>query len=219
MNHTDLLLCILLLIIIVLCCIPRKENFTSKRKKISNANYYKGYPDKGMYVKDLNKVENFCKKHILKNKRVSNRAIVFDFDDTLFYTRPYKPFELTVVKYTKKNEPIFYLPPIEQMCNVLKLAKANGYIIIIITARPPISEKATIANMNAYNIPFDLVYCDKYKGSNIKFKQQLRKKLSKQCNIVMTIGDQWWDVEEPGKNCLGIKLPSPKDKNVYIVRE
>ena len=63
MNHTDLLLCILLLIIIVLCCIPRKENFTSKRKKISNANYYKGYPDKGMYVKDLNKVENFCKKH------------------------------------------------------------------------------------------------------------------------------------------------------------
>ena len=63
------------------------------------------------------------------------------------------------------------------MCNVLKLAKANGYIIIIITARPPLSEKATIANMNAYNIPFDLLYCDKYKGSNIKFKQQLRKKI------------------------------------------
>ena len=175
MNHTTMS-CIFLLIIIVLCCIPRKENFTSKRKKIKS-NYYKGYPDKGMYVKDLNKVEHFCKKHILQNKRVNNRAIVFDFDDTLFYTRPYKPFELTIVKYTKNNEPIFYLPPIEQMCNVLKLAKANGYIIIIITARPPLSEKATIANMNAYNIPFDLVYCDKYKGSNIKFKQQLEKKI------------------------------------------
>ena len=61
MNHTELILCIFLLIIIILCCSPRKENFTIKRKKISNINYYKGYPDKGLYIKDLNKVEKFCK--------------------------------------------------------------------------------------------------------------------------------------------------------------
>ena len=74
-------------------CIPRKENFTSiNRKKISNLNYYKGYPEKGLYIKDLKKVENFCKKQKLQNKRVKNRTIVFDFDDTLVYTRPYKPF-------------------------------------------------------------------------------------------------------------------------------
>ena len=201
-------------------CIPRKENFKSiNRKKISNINYYKGYPEKGLYIKDLKKVENFCKKKILQNKRVKNRTIVFDFDDTLVYTRPYKPFEINVVEYTKNREPIFYLPPIEQMCNVARLAKKNGYVIIIITARPPSSEKATIANLNAYNIPYDLVYCDKYKGTNIKFKQQLREKLSKQCKLIMTIGDQWWDVENPGKDCIGIKLPTPKDKNVFIVRE
>ena len=69
-----------------------------------------------------------------------------------------------MVEYTKKREPIFYLPPIEQMCNVARIAKNNKYVIIIITARPPTSEKATIANLNAYNIPYDLVYCDKYKG-------------------------------------------------------
>lgn len=219
MNHNELILCIFLLIIFIFSCSSRKENFTTKRKRISNNNYYKGYPDKGMYVKDLIKVEKFCKKHILKNKRVTNKAIVFDFDDTLVYTRPYKPFEIKVVEYTRDKEPIFYLPPIEQICNVAKLAKKNGYIIIIITARPPTSEKATIANLNAYNIPYDLIYCDKFKGSNVKFKQELRKKLSKKCNIVMTIGDQWWDVENPGKNCLGIKLPTPREKNVYIVQE
>ncbi len=220
MENNDFVLCILILFLFLLMCIPRKENFTSiNRKKISNLNYYKGYPEKGLYIKDLKKVENFCKKQILQNKRVKNRTIVFDFDDTLVYTRPYKPFEINVVEYTKNREPIFYLPPIEQMCNVARLAKKNGYVIIIITARPPSSEKATIANLNAYNIPYDLVYCDKYKGTNIKFKQQLREKLSKQCKIIMTIGDQWWDVENPGKGCIGIKLPTPKDKNVFIVRE
>lgn len=220
MENNDFVLYVLILVLFLLMCIPRKENFKNlNRKKISNLNYYKGYPEKGMYVKDLKRVENFCKKQILQNKRVKNRTIVFDFDDTLVYTRPYNPFEINVVEYTKNREPIFYLPPIEQMCNVARLAKKNGYVIIIITARPPTSEKATIANLNAYNIPYDLVYCDKYKGTNIKFKQQLREKLSKQCNIVMTIGDQWWDVENPGKECIGIKLPSPKEKNVFIVRE
>jgi len=220
MESNDFILFILILVLFLLICIPRKENFTNiNRKKISNLNYYKGYPEKGLYIKDLKKVEQFCKKKILQNKRVKGRAIVFDFDDTLVYTRPYKPFEIKVVEYTKNKEPIFYLPPIEQMCNVAKLARKNGYVIIIITARPPSSEKATIANLNAYNIPYDLVYCDKYKGGNPKFKPQLRQKLSKQCNIIMTIGDQWWDVEEPGKDCLGIKLPSPRDKSVFIVRE
>lgn len=220
MENNDFVLYVLILVLFLLMCIPRKENFKNlNRKKISNLNYYKGYPEKGMYVKDLKRVENFCKKKILQNKRVKNRTIVFDFDDTLVYTRPYNPFEINVVEYTKNREPIFYLPPIEQMCNVARLAKKNGYVIIIITARPPTSEKATIANLNAYNIPYDLVYCDKYKGTNIKFKQQLREKLSKQCNIIMTIGDQWWDVENPGKECIGIKLPSPKEKNVFIVRE
>jgi len=220
MENNDFVLYVLILVLFLLMCIPRKENFkTLNRKKISNLNYYKGYPEKGMYVKDLKRVENFCKKKILQHKRVKNRTLVFDFDDTLVYTRPYNPFEINVVEYTKNREPIFYLPPIEQMCNVVRLAKKNGYVIIIITARPPTSEKATIANLNAYNIPYDLVYCDKYKGTNIKFKQQLREKLSKQCNIIMTIGDQWWDVENPGKECIGIKLPSPKDKNVFIVRE
>lgn len=220
MENNDFVLYVLILVLFLLMCIPRKENFkTLNRKKISNLNYYKGYPEKGMYVKDLKRVENFCKKKILQHKRVKNRTLVFDFDDTLVYTRPYNPFEINVVEYTKNREPIFYLPPIEQMCNVARLAKKNGYVIIIITARPQTSEKATIANLNAYNIPYDLVYCDKYKGTNIKFKQQLREKLSKQCNIIMTIGDQWWDVENPGKECIGIKLPSPKDKNVFIVRE
>lgn len=220
MENNDFVLYVLILVLFLLMCIPRKENFkTLNRKKISNLNYYKGYPEKGMYVKDLKRVENFCKKKILQHKRVKNRTLVFDFDDTLVYTRPYNPFEINVVEYTKNREPIFYLPPIEQMCNVARLAKKNGYVIIIITARPPTSKKATIANLNAYNIPYDLVYCDKYKGTNIKFKQQLREKLSKQCNIIMTIGDQWWDVENPGKECIGIKLPSPKDKNVFIVRE
>ncbi len=220
MENNDFVLCILVLFLFLLMCIPRKENFKSiNRKKISNVNYYKGYPEKGLYIKDLKKVENFCKKQILQNKRVKNRTIVFDFDDTLVYTRPYKPFEINVVEYTKNREPIFYLPPIEQMCNVARLAKKNGYVIIIITARPPSSEKATIANLNAYNIPYDLLYCDKYKGTNIKFKQQLREKLSKQCKLIMTIGDQWWDVENPGKDCIGIKLPTPRDKNVFIVRE
>lgn len=220
MENNDFVLYVLILVLFLLMCIPRKENFKNlNRKKISNLNYYKGYPEKGMYVKDLKRVGNFCKKQILQNKRVKNRTIVFDFDDTLVYTRPYNPFEINVVEYTKNREPIFYLPPIEQMCNVARLAKKNGYVIIIITARPPTSEKATIANLNAYNIPYDLVYCDKYKGTNIKFKQQLREKLSKQCNIIMTIGDQWWDVENPGKECIGIKLPSPKEKNVFIVRE
>ena len=52
-------------------CIPRKENFkTINRKKISNLNYYKGYPEKGLYIKDLKRVENFCKKKYYKIKEL-----------------------------------------------------------------------------------------------------------------------------------------------------
>ena len=70
MENNDFVLCVLILILFLLMCIPRKENFkTLNRKKISNLNYYKGYPEKGMYVKDLKRVENFCKKkNITKQK-------------------------------------------------------------------------------------------------------------------------------------------------------
>ena len=61
------------------------------------------------------------------------------------------------------------------MCNVARLAKKNGYVIIIITARPPTSEKATIANLNAYNIPYDLVIVTNIKVLILNLNNNLEK--------------------------------------------
>jgi len=68
MESNDFILYILILVLFLLMCIPRKEDFTSiNRKKISNLNYYKGYPEKGLYVKDLKKVIHDLDKKLSKH--------------------------------------------------------------------------------------------------------------------------------------------------------
>ena len=195
-----------------------KEYYTRcKISKGSNREYFKGYPHTGQYKKDLEKVKKIAIDHIKKHNTKTNRplAVVFDMDDTLVYTNNVHNVFPSYLD-SPPTEPIFLFPPMEEIADIARYAAHDKIKVIIITARPPKSEKATWYNSSYYGIPVHEVYCDYSRGMNPQFKKELRKELATQYNILLTMGDRWNDVVDPG-TALGIKLPSPDDTNVYLL--
>ena len=194
----------------------RDRNYKIHIEKLTPSMYFKGYPHNGTYKKDLENVKATAIKHLKANKKTKKKAVVFDMDDTLVFTRPHNPLQPAYLSHSQE-EPMFIFPPMEEIAEVARYAASNNTRVIIITARPPKSEKATWYNAKYYNIPVDEVYCDNSRGMNPAFKKQLRKELSKKYNILLTVGDRWGDVVDPN-GALGIKLPSPDDTNIYLLQ-
>ena len=179
--------------------------------------YYKGWPTWGNYVSTLNKVNKYAisyLRHYSENFNAKKASIVFDIDDTLVYTDPYKNFKYDIVNV--KND-IFIYPSIEQISTIARFAKKLGFKIIIITARPQKSEKSSIENLKKFKIPFDDIFHAQVYPPPYKYKIELKQKLDIKNNIILSIGDQWPDVLGLDKKYyLGIKLPEPDDTNCYI---
>jgi predicted secreted acid phosphatase len=182
-------------------------------------NFYKGWPKYGKYYNKLNDVYyllynyliNFSKmKHNIKHKR---NTVIFDIDDTLVFTDhlnifPNKRFPNNWIRG------YMLFPEIPQIVNIIKLCKQLGFKIIIITARPYESESSSKKNLELLGIQYDEIYHNK-NYPDLNFKIQLKQKLSKTNNIILSVGDQWPDIQGLN-NCLGIKLPSLEDHNAYF---
>jgi len=182
--------------------------------------FYKGWPDKGLYIASLQKVcyhlhhylMNFPNKYLMylypnyKNKKF---AVIFDIDDTLVYTDPEKLHE-----DIKLKSKYMIFPENKYISYIAKLCKYLGYYIIIITARPYDSEPSSIENLKMFNIDYDeLIHNKEYPNST--FKVSLKQDLSKKYNIILSIGDSWNDILGLD-NCLCIKLPDTNDINTYF---
>jgi histidinol phosphatase-like enzyme len=119
-------------------------------------------------------------KLLRDNINVENRTIVFDLDDTIIDTNLRSDHHVPMVGMVE-----FY-DRIPEMVELVKRAKVMGYIIIIITARPPGTEYIAIENLKE-KIPEIIPLIDKIYASPIplsgdierfkQFKAVLRNKL------------------------------------------
>jgi len=168
--------------------------------------YHNGWPLYGNYKNKLNEIElllyNYLVNFPLLNKRLT---VIFDIDDTLLYTDP------ADILYLKDRT---ILQEIKQIGNILRLCRNLGFKIIILTARPTRSYSWSVNNLNYHNLPFDEIYHN-LNYPDINFKVSFKQELSLKENIILSVGDQWPDLQGL-KDCLCIKLPSIQDINAYF---
>lgn len=192
--------------------------------KISNEDYYKNFLiGDCQYNKDLKWASDIAIKYlnsIAPKYKTNGRVgyVIFDFDDTIVFNDSdqvlgFKDMELGYID----NEPIFLMIRNPSIVQILEVAKKLGFKILILTARPLASYKATVINLKAFNIPFHSVIMNK-QDKDPYFKVKVRKDLLKQnpkADIVLTCGDMITDVFMPGTG-MGIKLPDIDSKCSYI---
>jgi predicted secreted acid phosphatase len=176
--------------------------------------YYKGWPNSGLYFHKLNNIYNLLYNYLINFPKTGLKyTVIFDIDDTLVFTDhlnifPNKRFPNNWIRG------YMLFPEIPQIVNIIKLCKQLGFKIIIITARPYESESSSKKNLELLGIQYDEIYHNK-NYPDLNFKIQLKQKLSKTNNIILSVGDQWPDIQGLN-NCLGIKLPSLEDHNAYF---
>ena len=69
-------------------------------------NYYKGWPKSGEYVSDLKLVKRRVIAYLQNFLTFKNGAVIFDLDDTVFYTDPLKIHNIE--KLTEKYHRLVY---------------------------------------------------------------------------------------------------------------
>ena len=148
-------------------------------------------------------------------------CIIFDFDDTLFRPDVVVSHEFAGIR-TRWNGDRRAVPmyaTITEMTDVLQYAAARGFRIIVITARPDnATTRATVlANFRKRGLQMDEFHAMK-PGQSSDFKARLRAEIARSEPIILTIGDQWMDVKEPGKADF-IKLPNKTDGRLYASRD
>lgn len=180
----------------------------------NSTNFYKGWPYSGHYFNSLNNIYYILYNYLINFPITGKKyTVIFDIDDTLVYTDHANIFLNKKFPYNLISGYMIF-PPIQQMVDIIKLCKNLGFKIIIITARPYESEKSSKKNLELLNISYDEMYHNN-NYPDINFKINLKKKLSTKNNIILSVGDQWPDIQ--GLNgCLCIKLPSYQDSNTYF---
>lgn len=177
-------------------------------------NYFKGWPVKGQYYDKINKIANDLYIYLTNLPTLKKQyTVIFDIDDTLVYTDslnlyPDKKFPMNLI-------PGYMLfPAINQIVSICNLCYSLKFKIIIITARPYSSEESSIKNLELIGVKYHEMYHNK-NYPDMNFKINLKKELAKTNDIVLSIGDQWPDIQGLD-SCLCIKLPSIQDQKAYF---
>lgn len=203
--------------------------------------FYRGAPKHGIYIRYLEKISKYVLNHVRKKEitELKNKAIILDFDDTIVWTKPYCPISPIHVKSPDFGN-VFYYQPLYPIVKLVRELKKMGFWIFIITSRPPNNILSVMYNLRKYGIPWDSIFTSSFVGEHLIFKSKIRKiieshipedicglntfqlmtkskpkKNGEKTNIVVSIGDNWYDIYE-GNGDIGIKLPSPGDLNAYV---
>lgn len=194
--------------------------------------YWKGWPNKCPYTDDLKWACQIAVNYLRKIAPMYQKGgskegiiglVIFDLDDTLFMGDPeealgHEPMSLGHQKLPSGIEgEVFILPPNEIVVQVAHEAKKLGFKIICLTARPKESQVASLANLNMFKVPYNMLVMND-KDEDPYFKVKLRKKLALKPGqeVVCTVGDQFTDLYLPGGNTCGVKLPDPESKCSYV---
>lgn len=206
-------------------------------KNLETEKYFNNWPGNCPFNEDIQWAANvaiqYLKKIAPQYKQNSKTGIVvLDLDDTVFFgdfdsvvgveEMSFK-FRQCIKNCRKmgqlcscKEQDIFILPTNKQIVNVAATAKQLGFKVVMLTARPPESKMASIANLQMFNIPYDALIMND-KDEDPFFKIKIRRQLSSIPNqqVVLTMGDQITDCYLPGGNCCCIKLPDSDSHASY----
>ena len=184
---------------------------------MSSKQYFQGWPNSGQYYETLNNIYFLLYNYLINFPRNQNCTVIFDIDDTLVYTDSAKLFKNA--KFPNKWISGYMLfPEIPQIAKIAILCKNLGFKVIILTARPYDSEKSSKKNLEILGIKYDEMYHN-LDYPNIEFKIKFKNKLSKTNNIILSVGDQWPDIEGSPYGTLCIKLPSQQDHKAYFTND
>lgn len=185
---------------------------------MSNDDYWKGWPSKGNYVSDCMWGYKIGVEILNRYKKIETKlpkCIVFDIDDTLVFGDPDEVIGVREMELGEHDgQPIFILPRNEPICKLAEEGKKLGYVIVVLTARPSQSKKASITNMNMLHIPNDAIIMNDGDHDPC-FKVNVRRKISQKYHVALTVGDQITDCLCPGSTAAAIKLPDPTSKCSY----
>ena len=197
-------------------------NASRPKNEITDEAYFSGWPGACMYNEDLKWACSIAIQYLTKiapQYKASGKKglVVFDIDDTIVFGDPAEVVGVKEMELGRhKGQEVFILPVNQSVVKVANVARALGFSIICLTARPKESQLASATNLNMFNVPYDQLIMNE-KDQDPFFKIHVRKKLNSVENqdVVCTIGDQPFDCYLPGGNCAAIKLPSPEQKCSY----
>ena len=143
--------------------------------------------------------------------------VVFDFDDTLVtsvVTDVAHVGPRTWWHADRRRMPIY--GAVYEMIDVAQVARRLGLRVYIITARRDSdSTRAVVdANCRRRGVAYDAILAAQ-PADRPEFKARLRARLAADvAPVVLTVGDRWNDVREPGR-AAWIKLPDAHDDAVH----
>ena len=180
--------------------------------------YWSGWPMSGQYLQDLKWASEISIKYLRSvASRVDKRnaAVIFDVDETIMFGDPEELLGVREMELgVHDGQEIFILPPNPPISKVVSESKRLGFKIIVLTARPATSKKATLTNLDMFKIPYDYIIMNN-KESDPDFKISARRQLFDKFNIILTVGDQPCDCLLPGRSAV-LKLPDPTSKCAYF---
>jgi predicted secreted acid phosphatase len=181
--------------------------------------YWKGWLNNtSEYSKDLIWAYNVGKS-VLDKYKVKNtskpKCVVFDIDDTLVFGDPESLVGVREMELGEMDgQEIFILPRNEPIVKLAEYAKANKFVIVILTARPKTSRLASQKNLDMLRIPYDAIIMNDGDDDPC-FKVGVRRRIANKYEVCMTVGDQITDCLSPGMNTSFLKLPDPTSKASY----
>lgn len=182
------------------------------------AEYWNGWPSKGQYHNDLMWAAKVSVDYLNKYKKIKSqkrKCAVFDIDDTLVFGDPEETIGVREMELgTHNGQEIFILPRNEPIVKLARYCKQNGYMVIVLTARPKTSRLASVTNMNYLSIPYDALIMNE-KDDDPHFKINTRRQIAQKYDVALTIGDQITDCICPGGRTAAIKLPDKHSKTCY----
>ncbi len=189
MKNITKLLILIILIGIIYYFIQRNKTIENIKSNMKRDPYQDAWEIGKEHIDYLKSVNYFGLKNI---------AVMFDIDDTLLAVR---------------GNNLYKIPPIIKLLNY---AKKQGIMIVIITARPISYGYGTHQDLVRHKIYYDKLFL-RQPSDSMNFKRTIKKQLKDiGINIILSVGDQEHDVENPYYSGLGLKLPNGMDPNLYI---
>lgn len=163
------------------------------------------------------RAEKALDEAIASGKRGERLALVLDIDET------------SLSSYCEmKREDFGYIPamsnewvvspaasvPLPETLQLFRKAKAAGIAVFFITGRPYEQREATARNLEraGYSGWTGLALRDEAekKMSTVAYKSSERQKIvARGYRIVMSVGDQWSDLDGEPRAAISVKLPNP----------
>lgn len=182
--------------------------------------YFKGWPKPNCeYVKDLIWAARIGAQFLAKikaKKTPKPKCVIFDIDDTLVFGDPASVVGVREMELGEQEDgqEIFWLPRNGPIVKLAEYAKNNGFVVIVLTARPKTSREASRSNLIEFRIPFDALIMNDADDDPC-FKVNVRRRIANKYTVCLTIGDQVTDVLCPGGQTAVIKLPDPTSLAAY----